>query len=196
LERIEAPVVCDGFPFRLVDTAGLQASADRLERLGIEVSQRYLDAADVVVLCVEAGAPLTGAHTAFLDGLQVPSLLVRTKGDLVDEIEREGESALVVSALTGAGLAELRRALAELAFGALVNQADPGPVLVRERHRAALARARDELDAFAADRARGVEGVVAAVHLRAAVTALESVVGLVTPDDVLDRVFSTFCIGK
>jgi tRNA modification GTPase len=69
-------------------------------------------------------------------------------------------------------------------------------VLVRERHRAALARALDELEAFAVDRTRGVEGVVAAVHLRAAVTALESVVGVVTPDDVLDRVFSTFCIGK
>lgn len=195
-DAIEAPVVCDGFPFRLVDTAGLQASTDRLERLGIEVSQRYLDAADVVLLCVEAGAPLTGAHSSFLDGLQVPSVLVRTKGDLVDGIAGEGESALVVSALTGAGLVELRSALAQLAFGALMQQADPGPMLVRERHRAALARALDELEAFAVDRGRGVEGVVAAVHLRAAVTALESVVGVVTPDDVLDRVFSTFCIGK
>ncbi len=192
-DAIEAPVVCDGFPFRLVDTAGLQDSGDRLERLGIEVSRRYLEAADVVILCVEAGRPLAHAEEAFRAGTDAPTLLVRTKGDLVPEV---GGADLVVSVITGAGLQSLRTRLASLAFGSLVDQADPGPVLVRERHRVALARALDELDHFAAARAEGVEGAVAAVHLRTAVTVLESVIGLVTPDDVLDRVFATFCVGK
>jgi tRNA modification GTPase len=192
-DAIEAPVVCDGFPFRLVDTAGLQDSDDRLERLGIEVSRRYLDAADVVVLCVEAGRPLTDVEEAFRAGAHAPTLLVRTKGDLAPDA---GDSELIVSVISGAGLQALRTRLARLAFGSLVEQADPGPVLMRERHRAALARSLDELDHFAAARARGLEGAVAAVHLRTAITALESVIGLVTPDDVLDRLFATFCVGK
>ncbi len=60
----------------------------------------------------------------------------------------------------------------------------------------ALSRALEEVNAFGVTRERGLEGAVAATHLRAAVTALEDVIGLVTTDDVLDSVFSTFCIGK
>jgi tRNA modification GTPase len=90
----------------------------------------------------------------------------------------------------------LRERLAALAFARLSATADPGPVLTRERHRAALARALDEVTAFAEARRAGLEAAVAATHLTAAQTALEDVIGLVTPDDVLDRVFATFCVGK
>ena len=58
-DAIEAAVSCDGFPFRLIDTAGLRPTEDRIERLGIEVSQRYLSSADVVVFCVESGQTLS-----------------------------------------------------------------------------------------------------------------------------------------
>ncbi len=70
------------------------------------------------------------------------------------------------------------------------------PLVTRARHRVALEKARGEIARFGDARARGVDGAVAAVHLRAAVTALEDIIGLVAPDDVLDRVFSSFCIGK
>ncbi|HYX83252.1 MAG TPA: hypothetical protein VE714_12710, partial [Gemmatimonadales bacterium] len=66
----------------------------------------------------------------------------------------------------------------------------------RARHRAALDRARLELDAFWDARARGVDAVAAATHLRAAVLALDDLIGAVTPEDVLDRVFAAFCVGK
>ncbi len=70
------------------------------------------------------------------------------------------------------------------------------PVVTRARHRLALERARDEVEAFAAARAQGVEAAVAATHLRAAVGALDDLIGVVAPDDVLDRVFASFCVGK
>jgi tRNA modification GTPase len=90
----------------------------------------------------------------------------------------------------------LRDRLAALAFARLSGAVDLGPVLTRERHRAALARALDEVIAFGDARRAGLEAAVAATHLRAAETALEGVIGLVTPDDVLERVFATFCVGK
>jgi tRNA modification GTPase len=101
-----------------------------------------------------------------------------------------------VSAVTGEGLADLRAALARAAFSTLAQQGDVEPVVTRERHRAALERARVEVQRFAEARRGGIEAAVAATHLRAAVTALEDVIGLVTTDDVLDRVFSSFCVGK
>jgi len=193
-DAIEAGATCGGFPFRLVDTAGLRASDDRVERLGIEVSRRYLAAADVVLFCAEAGRSLSAEERAFLAEVAAPVLLVRTKADVAPAGGADGD--LAVSALTGAGLVALRDRLAALAFAQLSATADPGPVLTRERHRAALARALEEVKEFAAARGAGLEAVVAATHLRAAATALEDLIGLVTPDDVLERVFASFCVGK
>jgi tRNA modification GTPase len=101
-----------------------------------------------------------------------------------------------VSVVTGAGLPELRRRLAEVAFGRLLALGDVEPVVTRARHRAALERALAELDGFWEARGAGVDAAAAATHLRAAVTALDDLIGVVTPDDVLDRVFATFCVGK
>jgi len=193
-DAIEASAVMGGFPFRLVDTAGLREGGERIERLGIEVSRRYLAAADLVLYCAEAGADLEPGEHAFLAALDVPVLVVRTKGDLVASARAAAD--LVVSADTGAGIARLRARLAELAFHGLTGSAAAAPVLTRERHRAALMHARRELLGFAAARADGLDAAVAATHLRAAVTALEGVIGLVTPADVLARVFATFCVGK
>lgn len=193
-DAIEAPAVFGGCPFRLVDTAGLRSAGDRIERLGIEVSRRYLAAADVVLLCVEAGRPLRPDETAFLQRVTVPAVVVRTKADLAPG-PPEGDE-LRVCALTGDGIGVLGERLAALAFGGIGTGAGLEPLITRERHRMALRRARDEVGAFGTARRGGLEAAVAATHLRAAVTALESVIGLVTPDDVLDRLFATFCVGK
>ena len=198
-DAVDAPVSCGGFPFRLVDTAGLHDTGDLVERLGVEVSRRYLAAADVVLFCVEAGRALTGTEEEFLGEQPAPVLLVRTKGDLAGEggqRQREAHEEVVVSAHTGHGLAELRSRLAAVAFTRLAAGGDVEPFVTRERHRLALERALGEVRAFEAARRSGVETALAATHLRAAVTALEDMVGVVTPEDVLERVFSEFCIGK
>jgi tRNA modification GTPase len=193
-DAIEAPAVFGGYPFRLVDTAGLRTADDHIERLGIEVSRRYLAAADLVLLCLEAGRQVSPAEDAFLHSVTAPVVVVRTKVDLVaGAAAGDGHR---VSALRGEGIAALGEQLAALAFGGAGAGAAMTPVLTRERQRLALRRARDEVAAFAAARAGGLEAAVAATHLRAAVTALENVIGVVTPDDVLARVFSTFCVGK
>ncbi len=193
-DAIEAPAVFGGYPFRLVDTAGLRAADDHIERLGIEVSRRYLAAADLVLLCVEAGRQALAAEAAFLRSVTAPVVVVRTKADLAAGEQEADEHR--VCALTGDGIAALGEHLAVLAFGGLGAGAGLTPVITRERHRIALRRAREEIVAFGTARAVGLDAAVAATHLRAAVTALESVIGIVTPDDVLARVFSTFCVGK
>jgi len=183
-DAIEAHAVIDGFPFRLVDTAGLRDAGERIERLGIEVSKKYLAAADLVVFCEERD---DSSRAVFLAEISAPVVVVRTKADVTGE---------GVSAVTGQGLPELRRQLAEVAFGRLLALGDVEPVVTRARHRAALERARLELEAFWEARTRGVDAAATATHLRAAVLALDDLIGTVTPDDVLDRVFAAFCVGK
>ena len=184
-DAIEAHAVIEGFPFRLIDTAGLRESEERVEKLGIEVSRKYLAAADLVLFCEESEDP---ARATFLAQVRAPVVVVRTKADLGG-----GEG---VSVVTGAGLDTLRKRLAEVAFGQLLALGDVEPVVTRARHRTALERALAELDAFSGARASGVDAAATATHLRAAVLALDDLIGVVTPDDVLDRVFATFCVGK
>ena len=181
-DAIEAHAVIEGFPFRLVDTAGLRESDDRVERLGIEVSRRYVESADLVLFCDPEADSATSP-------LSAPVLLVRTKADL-------SAAADGVSVVTGQGLARLRRRLAELAFGTLIERGDVAPVVTRARHRAALERALVELDAYQEARTAGVDTAAAATYLRAAAGALDDLIGVVTPDDVLERVFAAFCVGK
>lgn len=197
-DAIEAHTVIEGFPFRLVDTAGLRESEDRVEKIGIEVSRRYLGAADLVLFCEEAGERgmgNSGVRDAFLAECRAAVVVARTKADLLPGPEPRASNP-AVSVVTGAGLAELRRALAEAAFGRLLNLGDVEPVITRARHRAALERALAELDGFWRARESGVDTAAAATHLRAGVTALDDLIGAVTPDDVLDRVFAAFCVGK
>jgi tRNA modification GTPase len=197
-DAIEAQVVLEGFPFRLVDTAGLREGGDRVERMGIEVSRRYLAAADLVLYCEEPqeSAPRTDpqGRQRFLSTLTVPVVSVLTKADRCPGI-RDAES-LAVSSVSGEGLEELRRRLAQEAFGRLVSLGDIEPVVTRARHRTALQRAAAELDAFQGARMESVDATVAATHLQAAVGALDDLIGAITPDDVLDRVFASFCVGK
>ena len=183
-DAIEAHAVIEGFPFRLVDTAGLRDSDERIERLGIEVSRKYLAAADLILFCEESDDQ---ARDEFLAQVKAPVVDVRTKADL------SGEG---VSVVTGQGLAELRRQLAEVAFGRLLALGDVEPVVTRARHRTALERAALELDSFWGARETGVDAAAAATHLHAAALALDDLIGAVTPEDVLDRVFAAFCVGK
>jgi len=184
-DAIEAHAVIEGFPFRLVDTAGLRESEERVERLGIEISKRYLEAADLILFCRDA------AGDEVPDVGTTPVVEIVTKAD-----QRDRPPGASVSIVTGEGLAELRRRLAEVAFGRLLALGDVEPVVTRARHRAALERAVLELDGFWGARESGVDAAAAATHLRAAVLALDDLIGAVTPEDILGRVFAAFCVGK
>lgn len=189
----------DPWPLRLVDTAGLREGADPLERLGIEVSARWLSRADVVVACAETPESLAETVTAVARLSAAPIVKVLTKIDVAPDAMRSPTAAgiVAVSAARGTGLSAL---LAEITTAALTVAAPPdaaSPVITRARHREALERARGELAEFrAAWSAEALPAPVAGVHVRAAIGALDALIGTVDVDDVLARVFSTFCVGK
>jgi tRNA modification GTPase len=203
-DALEASVQMEGYPFRLVDTAGLRDSDDRVERLGVEVARRHLGRADIVLLCVEAGHPAGADESAFVAEVgDVPVVLVRTKADLPGPAPAEEEGpaeryagAVQVSVVDGRGLDVVRSLLPRLVYSGLVGLAPDAPVLTRRRHARALRAAREAIGAFAAALAEGVPAEMAATHLRSAESALEELLGVVSVEDVLDAVFAEFCIGK
>jgi tRNA modification GTPase len=195
-DAIEASFAVEGYPFRLVDTAGLRHTEDRVEGIGIEVAQRYLAAADVVLFCVESGRRPGEEESTFLAGTDpARTLEVRTKADL-DIGPATPANGIPVSAVSGEGLPALRAALLEMAFGGIVGEAGRAPLVTRERHARALRAARGEVAQFMEAMADEVPLEFASTHLRSAVGALEELIGAVSLDDVLDRVFADFCVGK
>ncbi len=223
-DALEAVISLGGFPFRLVDTAGLHDSDDRVEELGIEVAHRYLDRADLVLFCVESDAEVGTAEREFLAGLKdVPTVLLRTKADLAssdresrsgppgNRAPEDGESgdaesehpkgtnvteSVQLSVVDGSGLGRLHALLPELVYGGLVRTGASAPALTRTRQAEAVRRARDHLVAFMGALEAGTPVAVASAQLRPAETALEELLGLISTDDILDRVFREFCIGK
>jgi len=195
-DAIESVLDRAPLPLRFVDTAGLRDTDDEIERLGIEVSTRYLGQAQVVLACgacpadIEATTSVIASRT---DGIVIP---VHTKADL-DSPGADGPG-LRVSAETGQGLQDVLEAIDRAAMAGLVALPAGDDVLVtRERHRAGLATAYEELSEFLlAWESGALPAPVAAVHLYAARESLSDLIGVVDTEDVLDRVFREFCIGK
>jgi len=196
-DAIEGRVSINGYPFLVVDTAGLRTSEDRIERMGIEVAEGYLERADLVVWCSR-----TPAEDLALAGLGLPEarvVRVRTQIDRGEDGSSEGsegDAPVRVSAHTGAGLDHLRDALCARVFSGLAQRDRETPVVTRRRHREALELARAELQGFREGLQQGVPAEVAAAHLRPAATALEELLGVIEHEEILDRVFRDFCIGK
>lgn len=174
---IEVHMDLGGLAVTVLDTAGLRETADRLERAGIERARARAATADLRVHLLEPGARPGGE---WREG----DIAVRAKADL----HPDGEG---VSGLTGAGVdglvARIAATLAERSAGA--------GLAVRERHREAMERAAAFL-AAAAGQLDGEATDLAAEELRGAIAALDSLVGRVDVEQVLDEIFSSFCIGK
>jgi tRNA modification GTPase len=191
-DAIEAHTTFQGWPIRLVDTAGLRESSDEAERLGVGFSRRYLEAADVVILCDDGRSSGPG-----LGSPSGPVLRVGTKADLTAPMPPGPAAAsITTSSVTGAGLDLLKEAVVRAAFDGRAALADLEPGLTRERHRIALVRAREALQSAEAQLQEWREPVLAAHHLREAARALEELIGVVDVEEVLDRVFQSFCVGK
>ena len=198
-DALEAVIDTGEWPLRLVDTAGLRDTEDRLERLGIEVSERYLADAHVVIGCGETPAGLEKTVTLIAQTSHAPILPVHTKSDLVSQGDESPwpRSTLGVSAETGEGLLNLLEAINEVLRREHGELALDVPMLTRARHRHALSLACSELELFQqAWDENSLPATVASVHLRTAVLALEELIGTVEIEDVFDRVFSSFCVGK
>jgi tRNA modification GTPase len=204
-DTVEESLALGGIPLRLIDTAGLRGGVegmDAAELQGIARSQEALADADLVLLIHDAALEVTAEESgleASLDGR--PYLVIYNKVDLLAggalSIERTamgGGAAIRTSALTGEGLETLRQAiLAQL--GAAGSLAESG-ALNNYRQQEAVGLALAGLGAAAAANESGVPHELILMDLHHALQALDSLTGVTTPDDILGRIFSSFCIGK
>jgi tRNA modification GTPase len=177
-DAIETRLVLGGVPVTLVDTAGLRDTTDPIEAEGVRRALARAAAADLVITVIEAGSS---------DGPDAGVLVVANKSDIHS---KQNADQLEVSALTGAGIRELRARLTAEAI-ALTQSSGPPP-LTRARHRTALVAA----SRWLVDAVDAVEPELRGEAMRLALRALGTITGHIGVEQILDSIFREFCIGK
>lgn len=199
-DALEAVVDAMPVPLRLVDTAGLRETTDLVEQLGVGVTKEYLERAELILACGDSAAAVRQAVAAVTHLSTAPLLAVRTKSDLGNGHELGDEvpsDVLWVSAVTGRGVDALIRRASRVIADRTAPIAEDTPVVAHARYRRVLEEALTEMTAFAKAREAGdVPATVCAVHLRESARLLETLIGVVDVEDVLERLFGTFCVGK
>lgn len=199
---IEEQIHIKGIPLRLVDTAGIRETADVVEKIGVERSRRQMEEADLVLLLLDASEPLTEEDREILEILQDrPGLVIFNKSDLTavltpDSIQSfiPGKEILQISTVTGQGMEQLEDRLYTLVAGGEI--AREGTFIASQRQSEALQRATAALAAAEQACAALMAPDFVVIDLRQAWHDLGEVLGETVAEDLLDQIFSRFCIGK
>jgi tRNA modification GTPase len=174
---IEVRMDIHGLAVTLLDTAGLRETEDKVERIGIDRAVQRAQVADLRVF-LTSDLPIAGVNP------QPEDIVISGKADLTGH---------GVSGRTGQGIAELIDRIGEILHARVANAA----TVTRERHRLAIDRAIRAMESAAIEVERGADRAeLAAAELRMAIRALESLVGRVDVENLLDEIFASFCIGK
>ncbi len=217
-DTVEELTEIGGIPLHLVDTAGLRPSEDAVERLGIERSRRAMEEADLVLAVFDASEPLNDEDRTLLELLPDRTcLLVANKVDLASPARRDAaraalldasrrhrervgaeggaDAVLLVSAASGEGLDRLRSAITETVLGERAFHLDE-PLVATERQRLLVDGALEAVREALASSREGTGEELVCEDLRSAIGQLGAVTGEELVPDLLDEVFSRFCIGK
>jgi tRNA modification GTPase len=197
-DTIEETTNVRGIPVVFIDTAGLREAADEIEVEGIKRSRTSLQRAELILHVLDNSEPFTDADQNYLNEFAAKKrIIVRNKSDLPRRLELPVNSmpAVEVSCTTGAGLESLKDAIKNLVWSGEIR-ADMLQVMINSRHQDALRRAREATQNTIDVLSRGEGLEIAAMELRIATNAIGEVVGQTTTEDLLDSIFSTFCLGK
>jgi len=190
----------NGLPLKLVDTAGLRESTDPVELLGVSRTRQRLQSADLVLLVLDGSQPPSDEDRAALAACRDrTTIVVINKVDLAAEglVNNPTDLPCVhLSALTGEGIDQLQELILGLYPLAGVGDAAESLLLTEQRHWEAARQALAALQRFGAGLAHGLGFELLALELRSSLECLDEITGETTPDEVLERVFSRFCIGK
>ncbi len=202
-DTIEVPINIGGIPINLVDTAGIRQTEDIVEKQGVQRSRDVLNTAEFLLLMFDASVPLNesdiellqiaNSHRAILILNKIDLSIVIQQQDLSDHCPK---TRVVQTAITeGKGIDVLKTAIREELLGGTFVMAE-SPIITNARHQDALRRAQEALDDVIASLENGMPPDLVSVDLRISLDALGEIVGKTTTEDILDRIFSQFCVGK
>lgn len=202
-DTVEEVLNLRGIPLVLIDTAGITRTDDEVERIGVQRSHQAIERANLVVMVVDGSEPLQDRDREIAALIaNRPAIVVLNKADLplhVDDAELDqlapGVARVTTSMKTGAGLQDLESAIADLVLGGRVMASDE-LLVSNPRHRDAIRRAEQHVADALSSLNDSVPVDLVCIDLTSAVSALGEITGETVGEDLLDSIFSTFCVGK
>ncbi len=199
---IEESINVSGIKVRITDTAGIIETSDRVELEGIKRSREKLSNADLVIFMLDASMELSGKDIGIFDTIKDKEMvIVANKSDLSHLLDLEETAAkfsrpiIEMSALKKEGLNEVEDAIAELLLKGNISMPE-GAIVTNVRHRELLERAEEAVKRAISTSNEKFNGELMASDLNESVFHLGLITGESVEDEVLDRIFSQFCIGK
>ena len=202
-DTIEEAVNISGIPLRLIDTAGIRQTTDIVEQQGVERSKAVLDRSELLLLMFDASQPLNDADLDLLQTAQSSrAILILNKVDLpvvtpsTALLAHCPKKRVVETAIPeGKGIDALKATVCEELLGG-ESVVGESPIVTNARHQEALRRANEGLNYAIESLENGMPPDLVAVDLRISLDGLGDIVGKTTTEDILDRIFSQFCVGK
>jgi tRNA modification GTPase len=197
-DLVTETVALGGIPIKLVDTAGIRHSTDEAESIGIRKSREALSEADLVLVVLDSTREISSEDSELLQaGSARHALAVANKSDLAPaaNLQLDGIRVFKTSAVTGAGIDSLRQAILEAVSGHTGSEQETG-FLTNVRHQRLVEESLNGLEAATHAVERGIPHEMIMLDLYGALRPLDAITGETTTDDILNLIFSSFCIGK
>ncbi|MDI6753638.1 MAG: tRNA uridine-5-carboxymethylaminomethyl(34) synthesis GTPase MnmE [Thermodesulfobacteriota bacterium] len=202
-DSIEETINIQGIPLRILDTAGLRHARDLIEEEGVKRTKKHLSQADLVIWVLDGSEPANSEDLAILPEVQSKKTIIAVnKKDLPQRIALESLRAqlpeapfIPISALYGSGIDHLKETIRNLVLDGKLEPAAE-IIISNLRHKQAIESARDSLSQAWQSLKANLSYEFIILDLKTALEALGEIIGEVTPEDVLDRIFEQFCIGK
>lgn len=199
---VEEIINLSGVPFKLRDTAGIRSSRDEVEKIGVELSHKAIEGADVVLAIFDSSEPLSAEDIEILNKTNNRrTIIVINKIDLPQKIDRKKiakdstSKQLAVSATEGTGLEELEKAMLDMVLSGQVTRGKD-VIVANVRHQKALEKAKKNLDDALKGLSDGVPEEFISAVLRDVLDDLGEISGETVHENILEKIFSQFCIGK
>ena len=196
---IEEFISLDGIPVKITDTAGIRETEDEVEKIGVERSREKIDEADLIVLMLDSSHPLEIEDREIIDKVKNKKYVVlMNKNDLEKKISdkdiKDLKNVIYISAKTGFGIDELKEKVKELFFNGEVDS--ESMIISNNRHKQALYRALENCQE-ALDRVKSNEYLdLISIYVTSALKALGEITGSELEEDLINKIFSEFCVGK
>lgn len=202
-DSIEEYANIGGVPLKIIDTAGIRETTDVVEKIGVEKAKEFISRADLILFMLDSSAPLTAEDQAVLELLtDRQTLILVNKSDLRPALDLgkiaqrlPDKKILNISILEGTGLQELEQYITDMAYGGKV-QVPEGGFVNNVRQAGLLGQARQSLQEALATIAAGMPPDCIVVDLRSAWDKLGEITGDTLGEDIIDQIFTQFCIGK
>ncbi len=193
-DTVEGTFLLGDYKINLIDTAGIQETADKVEKIGIDKAKSLISSADIVLFLVDSSRPYTAEDESIFESIKDTNyIVVKTKSDLSDVCDKHFVGEIEISTTTGKNVDKLKSKISELTLGSNIDASKI--IITNERHKEALANALNSLK-------RAKEGLgeltldLVSADIKDAYIAVGEITGNTASEDIIDTIFKKFCLGK